>query len=308
MSKASNHAAAHRASRITRLLGPGPTEVAILTAVERHHYLTARQVTRLLYAPGSLSWSQRRLHRLTQHGYLTRLCLPRPTRTGSAPLVYTLAGHGRTLLARQGFDVARRLRLAETRRHGYLFLAHTLAVNDVLIAAALLARTQPGLTLADFVHERDLKRHATRVSLPDGSRRAVVPDAWLDLHWAMASGMHRFPIMLELDRGTTAQVPWRRKVAALVTWAQTVYPMQFQTRALTIAVVATPGPRRRDELLRWTEAELVATGQPAAAALFRVTGLAADQVAPAEFFLAPTWSTPLTPAPSPLLALTGGSP
>ena len=46
----------------------------------------------------------------------------------------------------------------EVREHAGLFYRHTLAVNDVLIAAELLARRQPAVELAATRHDVELQR------------------------------------------------------------------------------------------------------------------------------------------------------
>src|SRR4051794_15193287 len=97
-----------------------PATLPILDAFGRYYYLTATQVTRLRYAPASHTYSQARLKQLADAGYLQRLFLPRPSRTGSAPLVYTLARAGMNALRAVGQPIERRYRPAEARETGYL--------------------------------------------------------------------------------------------------------------------------------------------------------------------------------------------
>ncbi len=65
----------------------GPADARILAAHARYFYLTAGQLTRLLYAATSQTYAQARLKRLADAGYLQRISLPRVRCTGSAPLV-----------------------------------------------------------------------------------------------------------------------------------------------------------------------------------------------------------------------------
>ena len=83
-------------SRSSNVLGP--SDAALLKLLGHYFYLTAAQVTRILYAPTSHTYAQARLKRLADAGYLQRFFLPRPTRTGSAPLVYALARKGWNVL------------------------------------------------------------------------------------------------------------------------------------------------------------------------------------------------------------------
>lgn len=281
-----------------RVAVPGPADELLLLAINRYFYLTASQVTRLLYAPTSHTYAQARLKRLADTGCLQRYFLPRPTRTGSAPLVYSLARRGLNALREWGYPVGRRLRPAEVRQLTYLHLAHTLALNDVLIALELLCRSAGALRIAEVRHERDLKLEPVVVTLPDGTRRGVIPDGWVDLRIA---GRYQECYAFELDRGTTAAKPWRRKVAALVAYADGPYQQAFGTRSLTVAVIATPGEGRAAQLRRWTEAELRSMGREDAAGLFRFCGTPLPGHDPAQFFGSAAWQAPLSDDPQPLL-------
>lgn len=282
----------------------GPADQPLLAALGRYFYLTAAQLTRLLYAPTSHKYAQARIKRLADAGYVQRLFLPRPTRTGSAPLVYTLARKGLNLLVEWGIDVDRRYRPAEVRELSYLYLAHTLALNDVLIALELLARSTPMLEIAELRHERELKLHPVTVTLADGSRAGVIPDAWVDLRLTGERQRYQECYAIELDRGTTEQKAWRRKVAALVAFAAGPYQQPFGSSSLTIAVVATPGPTRSEQLLRWTEAELRQLGREDAGTVFRFTGVPIASARPEDLFRGAAWRAPFAERLEPLLDLT----
>jgi hypothetical protein len=205
-----------------------------------------------------------------------------------------------------GIDVQTQVTPADLSSRKTMHLTHTKELNDVLIAAELLTRAVPQITLAQLLHERTLKRQPVRVTLPDGTTTAVIPDAWLELHVRSHTDRRRFPLAVELDRGTTEQRQWRRKVAGLLHWANGPYHATFQTRALTIAVVATVGTRRRDELRRWTEQELTAQGASEAGELFRFTSCQPEAIDPLELFLQPVWTAPGSPRRHALLAVPEG--
>jgi hypothetical protein len=269
-------------------------------ALERYAFLTANQLTRLLYAPGSRSYAQARLKRLADAGYLQRVFLPRPTRTGSAPLVYTLARKGHRALEAWGSTARRRNRPAGARAASYLHLLHTLALNDFLLALELFCGQTPRVQLAGLRHERELRRDPTTVRLADGAPTAVIPDAWVDLRLD-----ERFQecYVVELDRGTSGQRAWRGKVAALLAYADGPYQRAFGTASLTVAVVAVTGARRRDTLVAWTLAELVRLGREDAAGLFRLAGVNPAVSPPATLFTGAIWRMPGVTAAEPLLDL-----
>lgn len=280
----------------------GPSDAALLKLLGRYFYLTAAQVTRMLYAPTSHTYAQARLKRLADAGYLQRLFLPRPTRTGSAPLVYTLARRGWNALREWEPTRAQRYRPLEVGALSYLHLRHTLALNDALIALALVCRAHPVFQIAELRHERVLKQQPVQVTLPDGRETGVIPDAWVDLRIA---GRFQECYAIELDRGSTGARAWRRKVAALLAYASGPYQQAFATRSLTVAVIATPGERRCAQLRRWTEAELHCLGREDLAALFRFTGARLADQDPDQRFLGSAWYRPFSGQPEPLIHASG---
>src|SRR5207237_2660327 len=127
-----------------------------------------------------------------------------------------------------------------------------------------------------LLHEQDLKRRPTRVVV-EGQRQSVVPDAWLDFR---IGGPYQVCLAVELDMGTEEQKKWRRKVRALLAFANGPYQEAFGTTSLTIAVVVTAGEKRLGELLSWTEAELAAAGEQQNASLFLFVACSPAEVAP----------------------------
>src|SRR5947209_3761369 len=132
---------------------------AILRLLFEFHVLPAKQVTLLRYSPKSITHVREQLKHLTDAGYLQRSYLPRAGAQGRAEAVYELRTPALRYLADLGFDVQGRPRPAE-RVYGGQFLLHTLAGNQVLIAARLLERKYPSLHVERIRHERDLKRAA----------------------------------------------------------------------------------------------------------------------------------------------------
>jgi len=281
--------------------GVTPAKQALLVAIGRYFYLTARQCTRLLYAETSLTRVQALLKELADDGYCQRLFLPRPTPHGRVPAVYTLGRLGRTYLAAIGVDVPTRLRPSEAREHKYLFLDHTLCVNDCLIAMELLSRRAPAITIQTMLHERTLRRMPIAVTDPDGRQASVIPDGWLDLRVALPDGVYRTCIALEIDRGTTEAKAFRAKVARWVAAADGPYREAFGTDLLTVAIVATPGEGRAEELLWWIVAELATLRRQDAADLFLVTSVDAASVDPATLYCGPVWRRCDQEAPVPLI-------
>ncbi len=143
------------------------------------HYLTAGQLSRLLYMGRDADrYSQRRLKRLVDAGYALRLrALPSP-RVGSAPHVFTLANRGRRVLSEAGVSLASpyvRPSEVHAAAENVWFMEHTLAAIDVLVAALALCR-QTTIRCPRLLTERQLKRHPVRVRLSGGRQTSVIPD------------------------------------------------------------------------------------------------------------------------------------
>src|SRR4051812_8786724 len=117
---------------------------AILLALARYHYLTAAQVSRLLYPTmrDRNREAQRRTKDLADAGYILRLgVLPKP-QYGRRPVVCTLADKGRKYVQDLGASVRPYFRPKEEHRAyaSFPFMRHTLASIDVLITAERLCR------------------------------------------------------------------------------------------------------------------------------------------------------------------------
>lgn len=276
-----------------------PPQEAILRELLTYFYLTSHQVCRLLYSPGSLTYVQTSLKRLTDAGFCQRIFLPRPTQHGSAPSVYTLANRGLNYLRALGTEVPTRYRPSEEAEHSYLFLRHTLFLNDSLIAIQLLTRRYPQINIDTMLHERTLKHEPMYVQDADGNKQVVVMDAWLDLN---LNGSQRMCLGLEIDMGTEEQRKWRRKSYGLArVCSQGLYQERFGTNSLTIAVLAS-GQRRLSNLLRWTELELAdLPDKDDAADLFRFTTLPAAEATPEQLFCSPCWYKPFSSDRMPLI-------
>jgi Replication-relaxation len=270
----------------------GEVDEGILRAINRFHYMTAAQVSRLFYPEchDDDRYSQRRLRRLAQADYLLRLrALPTP-RIGSAPHVFALADRGRKYLAARGVNLTSPyFRPSEEQQKAWdtPFMLHTLATVDVLVQAARLAGSGRA-SMPRLLTERQLRRNPVKVVIPGRQDRrpvAVIPDAWFQLRVGTGPA---FSFSLELDRGSEDQKAWRRKIAALAAWAVGPYKEAFATDNLTIAVV-TPDANRRNTLNAWTVRELSEVGMPEVADVFLFTSVDPVACTPEELFFGRVW-------------------
>lgn len=275
----------------------GPADDALLRDFALFLELTIALATRRRYKK-SYSFVSTRLKRLKEEGYL--LAAPMYP---SGPLAYTLSQKGWHYIATLGMPIPRRFRPGEVLGLSYHQRTHRLGIAAFGVALARFCDDSNGaVRLAEFRHERFLKEEPVTISLPGGSRRVVIPDAWADVRIHRPAGWAQRGLLLEYDRATEYQQAFRRKVAGLITLAGAPYEAAFGTSALTICLV-TPTPQRRAQLTQWIEAELTGQGRPELGSIFRITSADPGTVAPAELFLSACWVVPYQPTPVPLFTL-----
>ncbi len=268
----------------------------LLLAVHRFHYLTLAQLIRYLgysdRSKGSSNWLGGFLKTLVAGKFLAAQNLPRVASYGRNPLIYSLAAKGVQHLEALGQSVQTKLTPAEQER-SFLFLEHTLRLNDVLIAVCLVEKQMAGITLADMKHERVLKHHPTKVQV-DGKNVAIIPDAWLDFRLTppFSRANEQVAICLELDRATEDVWKVRAKIRNYVAFAQGAYQQVFGTSALTIAfVIASGGDRRVQQMKTWTGEELRKLNALSFADLFLFTPLDSGAVDGTALFTAPVFQS-----------------
>jgi hypothetical protein len=304
---------------------PKPYHERILEALYRYHFLTTEQVTRLFYSRGSLTTVRALLYELALKKYVMFLYLPRPTPLGSVPKIYTLARRGINYLKTQGYDVPMRFHPCEQEEKSYLFLRHTLAVNDALIAATTLEKQYPAITLYACLHERVLKRRepiTVSYELLDASGKQVhdkdgklvletirlIPDAFLDFRIDQPDmgKTYRYCVLLELDRATIEERNFRKKVRGLLAFIKSRQcSKHFGTKLPAIAFTnAVGGIKRREQMRRWTEAELKKSKEPHFwTELFMFTNLSEEgAIDPETLFLSPVWYLPFQDKPTVLFS------
>jgi hypothetical protein len=139
---------------------------------------TATQFCRLHDSLNCLTTIKARLKTLVDNGYSQADNIP--TKRFRSPY-YTLGVKGIQYLEETGVHIHESFRTdRQTNKHS-LFIEHTLDLNDIVVSAALLQRTNPRYTLAGFIHERVLKRHPYKATCQSGNAAqtyAIIPDAF----------------------------------------------------------------------------------------------------------------------------------
>jgi hypothetical protein len=274
----------------------------LIIALAEFDYLTAEQITRLLYALSSLKHVQEQMKLLVDVG----LAFAIGGRAVSLPLIYTLSGTGRQYARSLGALPGKRFRPSEAQDKGHnpYFLKHTLAVSDVLIGARLLSETVPGIVLTRMYTERELRRRIyVEITEANTSRRTlcIEPDASCEF---TTQGTWRDFFHIEVYRNLPPQ-EWRfkQKIAGYVTYTLSgQHKALFQTSALSIVVLAAT-EHMAATLKRWTEEVLTDMERQAEGEWFFFCSVDPATASPEELFLTPIWEQAFSTTKTPLLVL-----
>ena len=260
----------------------------VLALVHEYHFLTVSQVTRLRYSHGSETTCQDRLKRLFHAGVLDRVQLPH-VGTGNTEYLYTLSTKGYRELQPFGISNFTRYRPADTHTLKLPHLQHLIALNDFLIAARLLCRANPDITLVSMLHDLDMKRTPIRVTL-DRQTFSIVPDGFLDFRLSIANRLYAMPIWYECDLGTTwgrtLQFKLKKIIAAINTVA---FQELFGVSSVTVAI-ATINQNRVDLMQSFIKSELQRLDLMHLANVFLLAPLA-KEIEPITIFTSPVWKT-----------------
>jgi len=280
----------------------GDAQLAVLEDVAFFRFLTCKQLARLRH-PKSLSYAQEKLRALERAKYLRREPLDRPRTNPGAKTedVYALAAKGVHVLAAAGVPA----RTEPQREHSYLFLRHTLGVNDVFLAALCVARDGV-LSVEGQVHEKGIKEHPLYVQ-DGGHKLAVTPDGYLQLVY----GPETYHVVLEYDRGTEEDgAVWKEKIRRMVLLHTQYLVPKFRGSVIVMATAVVPrdgkSERRLETLLRWTGEELLRLGRMDLVDLFHFSALdpwaePENRQAAHDYWLAAHWQVPGRPERFPIL-------
>lgn len=243
-----------------------PRDLDILRAVHRHRLLRSTQLIGLL--DGSRQATLRRLQLLFHHGYLDRppMQLDWYAR-GSEPLVYALGNRGAEVLEAEGVARPRGIRWdTKNRNVSRVFLHHTLAVAEVMVAFEVACRNREGVS---FIPPEEVL-----AGVPGSTRRLRLPFRWqVEVRWGgkpyrlgvepdrifglsfegePENRSHAY-FFLEADRGTMpvvrkglAQTSFLRKLLAYQeTWRQGLHRTHLGLPNFRVLTVTTSRERVR---------------------------------------------------------------
>lgn len=300
--------AASPRSRPTPAFKLTPTDEEMLETCARYQYLTVDHWVRYFEDAGKRRYLQRRSQYLTDHDYLIRLYLTPLGGRGKGRSIFTHGSQGRDYVTSLGIRAPRRFRPIDVQTLNPRHLAHSEEITDVLLGFDLLARHDVRIEITDLLHERFLFEQRVKVPVRGidpltghitERRMDVTPDAFVKVSALTASGLRRFPILIEVDRDTEQQVVFREKIAKLYAFGTSeAYARRYEAHSFNVAFfVRAP---RRDPLLRltevmtWTERELRQRHLEHEASAFSFCALDPVATPPADLFLGANWLHPFS--------------
>ncbi len=278
-----------------------------ISALAELHYLTVSQ----LLTVGEYKESSRRyIYRQVNELVAADLIMALPRQVVTQPRLYTLTAKGRRFAAFLGKTPYKRYRVGEEKERGAnaFFVAHTIAVTDVLIAARLLAKTEPAIRLNRMLTERELQR-TIYVAVPQQTGAGITmrkiciePDAAVDF---IIQGKWQHFFHIEVYRSNLREDRFKHKIAGYAAYAtSTIHQELFQTPSLSIAIFCTT-KQLAETLKRWTEEVLQEGAQADLGEQFFFTSSDPATTNPEELFLSPVWETAFSTTKTPLLVLAG---
>jgi hypothetical protein len=258
----------------------------ILVAISEFDYLTAEQVTRLLYKETSRAFVRKKLRALVTQGYVLTL----GGRAVNLPLIYTFTSRGRTYAGTLGEQSRKRFRPSEEKEksENFFFMKHTLARKihvEILDPAKPEAERklikvciEPNCSLEFIIHESN-----------QGTNKL---QTWRDF------------FHVEVYRHLPMETLWKQKVLGYIQYAATgQHQALFYTSALSIAVFAATA-HQAATLKQWTEEVLHDMPQHGQRFLFRSINTAT--ASPTDIFLSPDGQQAFGTAKTVLLVLKEG--
>jgi Replication-relaxation len=220
----------------------------ILQAVYFYRFMTALDITTLLFSSGSLTHCRDILkllcggHDYIENQYLFRFPLPQFS-TGRTEKIFTLGAKGREFLRNDvGLDVNWYYRPKDTIHLSYRLVNHNLTLTRFLICCHVWTR-KAGFAIKDLQISYQL----------EGS---VIPDAWI-LFFDPQKNI-RAPVLLEVDRGSEYKHQFKQHVWSRIEFLRSgSYEKKFNGKGCTIAYITTgESPEYRESRARamrgWT--------------------------------------------------------
>jgi hypothetical protein len=268
---------------------------AILRTIWKYRYVTALDITKLLFSDGSHIYNRDNLTSLAggedlkENAYLCRFSLP-STKIGNHERIFTLGVKGRNFLARDiGLPVNWYFRPYKLKHLSYSTVLHNLILTRFLVVAQITE----GVKANEIQLCYELAKAPGHVQL-EKAKVTVIPDAWIDFEIKKK----RFPVLLEIDRGMEYSRKFKQHVRSRIAFIESgQYKNVFGRQAVRVAYITTgetPEYRetRRKAMTTWTREVLAEKQMESWSSLFYFGSLVFDEIYETGFFTDALWFRP----------------
>lgn len=273
---------------------------SILRTIWKYRYMTALDITKLLFSDGSHIYNRDNLTSLAggedlkENAYLCRFSLP-STKIGNHERIFTLGVKGRNFLARDiGLPVNWYFRPYKLKHLSYSTVLHNLILTRFLVAAQICEE----MKVSEIQLCYELAKAPGRVEIGTEKKVTVpvIPDAWLDFE--RIEDKKRFPVILEIDRGMEYSRKFKQHVRSRIAFIESgQYKQVFGRQAVRVVYITTgetPDYRetRRKAMTTWTREVLAEKNMQSWSSLFYFGSLIFDEIYDTEFFTDALWFRP----------------
>jgi hypothetical protein len=279
-------------------------------ALYPYHLVTDEQIIKLLFNQGSRSTVKAHLAAMAEQKLTGRIVLP--TATGRRPYLNYLGIQGKRVLEREdGYTVTTYYEYSDLQTRSFGWKMHLLELNDFLIAARLLSKSVPEITLADWLHDFTITKNPPSALGKNGERIVIEPDGFLHfihtLQVAEREKKRHYYLLVELDRGTETLTKIAEKIRGYLYLFETgtlhkhfnAYSPKGEQLPLIIVFPTTDGETRLAALRKCARLELEAYKSDVKASswiniMFKFASIPPLKKTPLEpktLFCSPIWQT-----------------
>jgi hypothetical protein len=198
-----------------------------------------------------------------------------------------------------GHRVERTTRPDEGKHLSFSQVRHNLALTRFLVAANRWAGESGAFKLSEVKICYDLAASIGKAARGERGRgkAPVIPDGWLLFERAGREPTPgRYPVLLEIDRGTMYRERFKRHVASRIEFVRGGgYKAMFGVEAVLIVYVGITErgeEKRREALVNWTMELLREQGMESWGKAFRVSSVSIGEIYESALFAGRVWYRP----------------
>jgi hypothetical protein len=260
-----------------------PRHEQMLQAVYEYRYMTALDMTHLLFSKGSLAYVRKMMSALAggkdqqARHYLYRFPFPTGA-AGNRERIFTLGALGRDVLANElGMLVDWYFRPSKSDHLTHSHILHHLLLTRFVVAVQSYTHNHPHISLLQSRLCHELARSQTKATGEKTQKSAtpvIIPDAWL--LFAFRSNGARFPVMLEIDRGTAFQSKFKAQLKARLDFVRSGEYKKVYDQPAVIFAYASHTQTRAKTMAAWTQTVLTELNMQDWGVIFRFTAISLE--------------------------------